>query len=55
VKGVKTGKTDGAMENLLTYVERGNAKVMVALLGSPDRFEETKKLINWIFSSYNFE
>jgi serine-type D-Ala-D-Ala carboxypeptidase (penicillin-binding protein 5/6) len=55
VKGVKTGKTDGARENLLTYIERGDAKVMIAILGSSDRFEETKKLVDWIFSSYSFQ
>lgn len=54
VKGVKTGKTDGARENLLTYIERGKAKIMIAILGSNDRFEETKKLVDWIFSSYSF-
>ena len=54
VKGVKTGKTDGARENLLTYIERGQAKVMIAILGSADRFEETKRLVDWIFSSYSF-
>ena len=52
VKGVKTGKTDGAMENLITYIERGNAKVLIAVLGSDDRFRETKRLINWLFTSY---
>ena len=55
VKGVKTGKTDGARENLLTYIERGKTKIMIAVLGSSDRFEETKKLVDWIFSSYGFD
>ena len=54
VRGIKTGKTDGAMENLITYVERGNTKVLIAVLGSSDRFNETKKLIDWIYSSYDF-
>lgn len=55
VKGIKTGKTDGAMENLITYIERDNRKVLIAVLGSNDRFGETKDLINWIFESYDWE
>jgi len=54
VKGVKTGKTDGAMENLITFVERDDHRVLTAVLGSTDRFSETKKLINWIFSSFSW-
>ncbi len=54
VKGVKTGKTEGAMENLITYIERDNTKVMIALLGSTDRFGETKNLIGWIYKNYRW-
>lgn len=54
VKGVKTGKTEGAMENLITYVERGNSKIMIALLGSTDRFADTTKLIDWIYDNYTW-
>ncbi|MEK7526124.1 MAG: D-alanyl-D-alanine carboxypeptidase family protein [Patescibacteria group bacterium] len=55
VKGVKTGWTQGARENLITLVERNNHKVMIAVLGSQDRFGETKELINWIFANYTWE
>lgn len=54
VKGVKTGKTEGAMENLITYVERDKGRVMIALLGSSDRFADTTKLIDWIYSNYTW-
>jgi D-alanyl-D-alanine carboxypeptidase (penicillin-binding protein 5/6) len=54
VRGVKTGKTDGAMENLITYIERENSKVMIAVLGSNNRFEDTVKLIDWIYKSYTW-
>ncbi len=54
VLGVKTGWTEGARENLVTYIKRGDKKVFIALLGSQDRFGETKELINWIFSSYQW-
>ncbi len=53
VKGIKTGKTDGAMENLLTYIERDNMEVIIGLFGSNDRFGESEKLIDWIFANYS--
>lgn len=55
VLGVKTGWTENARENLVTYIERDGHKVMISLLGSQDRFGETKELINWIFSNYNWK
>lgn len=55
VMGVKTGWTENARENLVTYIDRDNRKVMIALLGSQDRFGETEELINWIFSNYTWK
>lgn len=54
VLGVKTGWTEEARENLVTYVERDGRRVMIALLGSQDRFGETKELIDWIFGNYEW-
>ena len=55
VLGVKTGWTESARENLVTYIERDNHKVIIALLGSQDRFGETKELIDWIFGNYKWQ
>lgn len=55
VLGVKTGWTEEARENLVTYVERNGSKVMMVVLGSQDRFGETKDLINWIFANYEWK
>jgi D-alanyl-D-alanine carboxypeptidase len=55
VIGVKTGWTENARENLVTYIERDGHKIMIALLGSQDRFGETKELINWIFESHKWQ
>ena len=55
VKGVKTGWTENARENLVTYIERDGHKVMIALLGSQDRFGETRELIDWIFENYDWQ
>jgi D-alanyl-D-alanine carboxypeptidase (penicillin-binding protein 5/6) len=54
VRGVKTGWTEAARENLVTYIERDNKKVMIAVLGSQDRFGETKELIDWIYENYQW-
>lgn len=50
VQGIKTGWTEAAHENLVTYVTRDRHSVIIALLGSDDRFGETKKLIDWIYT-----
>ncbi|HTK03563.1 MAG TPA: D-alanyl-D-alanine carboxypeptidase family protein [Alphaproteobacteria bacterium] len=55
VLGVKTGWTENARENLVTYIERDNHKIMIVVLGSSDRFGETKELIDWIFGNYKWE
>jgi D-alanyl-D-alanine carboxypeptidase len=52
VVGVKTGWTENARENLVTFVNRDNHRVLIALLGSQDRFGETEELINWLFANY---
>jgi len=55
VLGVKTGWTEEARENLVTYLERDGKKIMIVVLGSQDRFGETKELIEWMFSSYEWK
>lgn len=55
VMGIKTGWTENARENLITYVERGDKKIYIALLGSQDRFGETKELIDWAFDNYTWK
>jgi D-alanyl-D-alanine carboxypeptidase len=55
ILGVKTGWTEEARENLVTYVDRNNRKIMIAILGSQDRFGETKELIDWVFDNYEWK
>ncbi|MDO8451505.1 MAG: D-alanyl-D-alanine carboxypeptidase family protein [bacterium] len=60
VGGIKTGWTEEAGENLVTLVERDGRSVILVLLHSQDRFGETSRLIDWVFSnvrwtSYDFE
>jgi len=55
VEGIKTGWTQNARENLVTYVNRDGKRIIIALLGSQDRFGETTRLIEWIFDSYSWQ
>lgn len=54
VLGVKTGWTEMARENLVTYIERDGRRLIIVVLASQDRFGETRRLINWIFSNYTW-
>jgi D-alanyl-D-alanine carboxypeptidase (penicillin-binding protein 5/6) len=55
IMGVKTGWTENARENLVTYMERDGHQVIITLLGSQDRFGETKEIIEWIFTNYQWQ
>lgn len=54
VRGVKTGYTQAAGECLVTLSERENREVITVVLGSTDRFEESRSMINLAFS-LNYE
>ena len=55
VLGVKTGYTENAMENLVTYLERDGHRIMITVLGSSDRFGETKEIVDWIMANYEWK
>lgn len=55
VLGIKTGWTENAKENLVSYVERGDWSVVFVVLKSADRFGETKNLIEWVFNNYEWK
>lgn len=54
VLGVKTGFTEAAKENLVTYIDRDGHKVLIVLLGSDDRFGETTQLIDWVYGNFQW-
>jgi serine-type D-Ala-D-Ala carboxypeptidase (penicillin-binding protein 5/6) len=54
VSGIKTGWTQEAGENLVTLVERNGHKVIFVVLRSGDRFGDTEKLIDWVFTNFNW-
>ncbi len=55
VGGIKTGWTEEAGENLVTFVERSGRKIIIVVLHSRDRFGDTTKLIDWVFANYKWE
>lgn len=54
VSGVKTGTTDLAGEVLVTLVRRNGREILISLMNSQDRYEDTQKLLAWIFNTYQF-
>lgn len=54
VVGIKTGTTTSAGENLITEVDRDGHQVIIVLLGSQNRYNETKAIIDWIFGQYQW-
>ena len=48
VGGLKTGKTELAGENLVTFYKKNGKKYLIVLLKSQDRFEDTKNIVKWI-------
>lgn len=55
IAGIKTGWTEQARECLVAYVDRGDKKVITAVLGSDDRFGETATLVEWIYANHEWQ
>lgn len=55
VIGIKTGWTDAAGECLVTYTSRNNHDVITVMLNSADRFGETRQLIDWAFTNFEWK
>lgn len=55
--GGKTGNTDGALGCMILVVDipDKNDKLISIVLGSRSRFDDTKKLIDWVKESYRWE
>lgn len=56
VYGVKTGFTDNAGQVLITAAtNKDKDKIICVVLGSDDRFQDSKTLIDWTFSNFYWE
>ncbi len=55
VKGLKTGRTESAGLCLIAVSENDDGdEIITVVLDSPDRFEETKILTDWVFRAYKW-
>lgn len=55
VTGVKTGTTQLAGEVLVTLIERDGHQILITLMNSQDRYQDTSKLIAWILNNYEWK
>ncbi len=55
IEGIKTGWTQESGECFVAQATRGDQTLLTAVLNSPNRFQETKNLIEWTFANYTVE
>lgn len=55
IEGVKTGFTDHAGQVLITQSNKDGHRIVSVVMNSPDRFQESKILIDWAFGNYYWE
>ncbi len=55
IVGVKTGTTPLAGEVLVTEVDKAGRQVLLVVMGSDDRYSDTKLLIDWVFGEYTWK
>jgi D-alanyl-D-alanine carboxypeptidase (penicillin-binding protein 5/6) len=55
VVGVKTGFTTGAQGNLILKIDENGIEVLTIVLNTPIREDDTQKLIDWVFQSYDWK
>jgi len=55
VIGLKTGKTPAAGQSFVSLTKGPNGhEILTVLLDSPDRFKETKIVLDWVLRNYDF-
>lgn len=54
VEGIKTGQTTLAQEILITKTTREGNTIIIVILGSLDRFTESKNLIEWTYANHQW-
>lgn len=52
VYGIKTGFTDLAGQCLILLAQKGGHEIVTVVLNSPDRFQESKNMIDYTFNNY---
>lgn len=52
VYGIKTGFTDNAGQSLILLGRKDGHELITVVLNSPDRFQESKNMLDWAFNNY---
>ncbi|MEK7634133.1 MAG: hypothetical protein AAB437_04790 [Patescibacteria group bacterium] len=52
--GLKTGYTENAGENLVSFYKKNNHQFVIVILKSLDRFNDTKNIITWIEANVGY-
>ncbi|MBI2405549.1 D-alanyl-D-alanine carboxypeptidase [Candidatus Microgenomates bacterium] len=55
VIGIKTGWSEESGGALVTFIERGGNPLITVVLGSADRFGDTRKLIEWAYGTHTWD
>lgn len=50
--GIKTGFTDNAGQSLILLGRKDGHELITVVLNSPDRFQESKNMLDWAFNNY---
>lgn len=53
--GLKTGYTENAGENLVSFYKKNSHQFVIVILKSLDRFNDTKNIIKWIDENIGFQ
>ncbi len=53
--GIKTGTTTGAGEVLIYAYTKDKIDLIIVVMGSSDRFADTKQALSWVINSYAWE
>ncbi len=54
IGGLKTGFTENAGENLITFYKKNSHEILIILLKSLDRFQDTKNIIFWLNENLDY-
>jgi D-alanyl-D-alanine carboxypeptidase len=54
IGGLKTGYTEEAGENLVTFYKHGNHQFLIVILKSEDRFADTTAVVDWIKGNVDY-
>ena len=54
IGGLKTGFTENAKENLVSFYKSGGHQFIIVILKSDDRFEDTKQIVSWVNANIDY-